>query len=102
MSCPDEEKLEALKNLFGSMADVTRLKILYCLSKQDLCVYELSGSIGMSPSAVSHQLRLLRHAGLVRFMKQGKHSVYTLYDNHVHDLFRTGFEHIGEKEPRDG
>ena len=98
MTLPKDARLQALKDLYSAMADETRLKILFCLLNADLCVCEISENIKMSPSCVSHQLRLLRQYGLVKYTKNGKHAVYSLYDSHVKDLFSVGFEHINEKE----
>lgn len=98
MLLPDNDSLQALKDLFGSMADITRLKILFCLLHKELCVCDISDLIEMSHSSVSHQLKFLRQCGLVKYEKKGKHVFYSLYDNHVKDLFSTGFEHINEKE----
>jgi len=93
---PGEEKFYALANLYKLFADNTRLKILWALSLEDMCVCDLASLLGMTKSAVSHQLKSLRLANLVKFDKQGKIVYYSLVKCHVKDIFKNGFEHISE------
>ena len=93
---PEGENLYALSNLFKMFADNTRLKILYALSCEEMCVCDLAALLGMSKSATSHQLKFLRLANLVKFDKQGKLVYYSLVDCHVREIFEKGFEHILE------
>ena len=93
---PENADLYALSNLFKIFADNTRLRILYALSCEEMCVCDLAALLGMSKSATSHQLKLLRLANLVKFDKQGKLVYYSLVDCHVRDIFERGFEHILE------
>jgi DNA-binding transcriptional ArsR family regulator len=81
---------------FKSMADKTRLKILYALSKQELCVCDLSVVVDMSISLVSHQLRLLRDKKLVKYRKEGKSVYYSLDDEHVVQLIKMSYDHVTE------
>ena len=81
---------------FKSMGDKTRLKILYALSKQELCVCDLSTVVDMSISLVSHQLRLLRDKKLVRYRKEGKSVYYSLDDEHVVQLIKMAYDHVTE------
>ena len=90
---------------FKALADPTRLRIISALAETELCVGDLAACLGMSASAVSHQLRRLRELGLVRNRRAGKHVFYTLADEHVHDLYRRAWEHADhgpaqESEPQ--
>jgi DNA-binding transcriptional ArsR family regulator len=78
---------------FKIIGDLTRVKILFALSKKELCVCDLSSIIGMSESAISHQLRLLRNHNMVKFRKDGKMAYYSLGDTHVIQLLKMGVEH---------
>ncbi len=86
--------LAALYKMFG---DSTRLRILWALSREDMCVCDLAAALGMTKSAISHQLKQLRLGNLVRFTRQGKTALYSLADSHVRDILDLGFEHINEK-----
>jgi ArsR family transcriptional regulator len=86
-----------LSLLFKAVCDETRLKILDALSIHTLCVCDLAALLGMSSSAVSHQLRILRQAELVRCDKQGKVAYYALADDHVNILMANAAEHVSEK-----
>ena len=85
-----------LAGIFSLLGDPTRTKLLYALSQKELCVCDLSAVLGLSQSAVSHQLRLLRTANLVRNRKQGRIVYYTLADDHVTTLIGIGLEHANE------
>lgn len=93
---PDEELLYELADLFKVFGDTTRIKILYALMEQDLCVADLAEIIGASQSAVSHQLRTLKQARLVKFQRDGKNVIYSLSDDHVHTVLAQGMTHICE------
>jgi len=93
---PDKKSFYALSNLYKMFADNTRLKILWALSCEEMCVCDLAALLGMTTSAISHQLKSLRLAKLVTFDKQGKIVYYSLVDCHVKDIFEKGFEHILE------
>lgn len=80
--------------LFKALSDPSRVRIISALTYTELCVYDLAATLGMSQSAVSHQLRWLREAHLVRYRKQGRHVYYRLDDEHIFELFRCGLEHI--------
>jgi ArsR family transcriptional regulator len=86
-----------LSELFRALGDPTRLKIVLALSVRELCVADLAETIGMSESAVSHQLRLLKTLRLIRPRKAGKQVYYVLEDEHVKDVLRIGGSHIGER-----
>lgn len=93
---PEIESFYKLANFYKMFADNTRLKILWALSCEEMCVCDLAALLGMTISAVSHQLKSLRLANLVKFDKQGKVVYYSLVDCHVRDIFEQGFEHILE------
>ena len=93
---PEEEMLYDLADLFKVFADTTRIKILYALMEQELCVAHLSEAVEASQSAVSHQLRILKQAHLVRFRREGKNVIYSLSDDHVHTILAQGMSHICE------
>ena len=93
---PDEELLYDLADLFKVFGDTTRIKILYALMEEDMCVACISEIVGVSQSAVSHQLRGLRGARLVKFRKEGKLTIYSLSDDHVHSILEQGMSHICE------
>ncbi len=92
----DEELLYDLSDLFRIFADTTRIKILYALTIKDLKVSELAEIVGVSQSAISHQLRTLKQSRLVKFKRQGKNVVYSLCDDHVNTILSTGMSHICE------
>lgn len=83
-----------LAQTFKALSDPTRVRIISALSHNEMCVYDLAAALGMSQSAISHQLRTLREMRLVRFRKEGRHVYYTLDDEHIHDLFHQGLDHI--------
>lgn len=93
---PDEELLYDLADFFKTFGDTTRVKILYALMEQDLCVADLAEAIGATQSAVSHQLRTLKQSRLVRAKREGKNVVYSLSDDHVHSILDQGMTHICE------
>ena len=94
---PQGDRLQELAELFKMFGDATRAKILSCLQLQDLYVTELSDILDMSVSAVSHQLRVLRGAKLVKGTKEGKEVKYSLDDAHVTKIMECGLSHIEEK-----
>ena len=93
---PDEDQLIDLSELFKVFGDSTRIKILTALSHGELCVCDLSKLVGMTASAVSHQLKILRGAKLVGCRRDGKTVFYSLADDHVNTILRQGLEHVTE------
>ena len=93
---PDEDTLIYLSELFKVFGDSTRIKILTALSHGELCVCDLSKLVGMTSSAVSHQLKILRSAKLVSCRRDGKTVFYALADDHVTTIIRQGLEHVNE------
>ena len=92
---PDEEMLR-VSELFKVLGDGTRMRILFVLLMSEMCVCDLSETLGMSVSAVSHQLRILRQAHLVRYRRVGKTVFYALADDHVKTLLSQGLDHVRE------
>ena len=93
---PDEELLYDLADLFKVFADTTRIKILFALMSREMPVGELAEVIGATQSAVSHQLRVLKQAHLVKFQRDGKSVIYSLSDDHVYTMLAQGMTHICE------
>lgn len=94
---PDENKLYDLAEFFKVFGDTTRIRIICALFHGEMCVCDISFSINMTQSAVSHQLRVLKQAKLVKFRKEGKVVYYSLNDEHVKQIFDQGLIHINEK-----
>ena len=93
---PDEEILYDLADLFKVFADTTRIKILYCLMGKQLCVADIAETVCATQSAVSHQLRILKQAHLVKFRRDGKNVIYELSDDHVYTMLSQGMTHLCE------
>jgi len=93
----DDDSAAALAETFKVLGDTTRVRILDVLSRTELCVQDLAGVLGLTPSAVSHQLRLLRTSRLVRTRRDGRQIFYALDDDHIVGLFRQGLEHVEER-----
>lgn len=94
---PENEQVDSLANLFKVFGDSSRTKIMSCLEIRDLCVCDIAEILDMTVSAVSHQLRILRDAKLVKATKMGKEVMYSLDDDHVSQIFECGLSHINEK-----
>ena len=93
---PKEETLYDLAELFKVFGDSTRIKILCSLFEAEMCVCDIATTLRMSQSAVSHQLRVLKNAKLVKFRRDGKVVYYSLDDEHVKHIFDEGLHHITE------
>jgi DNA-binding transcriptional ArsR family regulator len=93
---PSLEAVEQLAESFRVLGDPTRTKILFALSREELCVCDLAHLLGLSESAASHQLRLLRALRLVKYRKAGKMAYYSLDDEHIADLIHQGLRHVEE------
>lgn len=91
---PEESELYELAGLFKVFGDSTRIKILYVLFENEMCVYDIANILNMTQSAISHQLRILKQNRLIRFRKEGKNVLYTLADEHVFTILRQGIEHV--------
>lgn len=86
-----------LAETFDVLGDPTRVRIIYALLKAELCVCDLSALLGISQSAISHQLRVLRNLRLVKYRKEGKIVFYSLDDDHIQRLLSEGLAHVEEK-----
>lgn len=93
---PDDEALYDLAELFKVFGDSTRIKILYALFEAELCVCDIAQLLGLTQSAVSHQLRVLKTSRLVKPRKDGKTVFYSLADDHVRKIIAQGMEHVEE------
>ena len=94
---PKEKELENLTTLFKILGDSTRTKILWILDHHEMCVCDIANVLNMTKSSISHQLAILREAGIVRFRRNGKEVYYTLDDEHISRLYEIGLEHINHK-----
>jgi ArsR family transcriptional regulator, lead/cadmium/zinc/bismuth-responsive transcriptional repressor len=89
-----EPEAQQLADLFKALANPTRVRLIAALYDGEKCVDDLAEQLGMSQSAISHQLRLMRHLRLVNFTKVGRHAFYRLDDDHVRDMFQRSREHL--------
>ena len=96
LTFPKDEMIFDLADFYKIFGDTTRVKILYALDKSELCVCDISALLGMSVSAVSHQLKILRDSNLVKTKRDGKIIYYSLSDDHVKSILECGIEHISE------
>lgn len=92
----EEELLYDLAELYKIFGDSTRIRILYALFEKEMCVNDIAEELGMTMSAISHQLRILKQARLVKYHKEGKAVFYALADDHVKSIIEMGMEHISE------
>ena len=95
-SMPDAETLYDLADFFKILGDSTRISILFAIDGEPLCVCDVAELLGMTKSAVSHQLKILRQSSLVKYRRVGKNVFYSLADSHVLTILLQGLEHIKE------
>lgn len=93
---PDEDTLYDLAELFRIFGDSTRIRILYVLFEAEMCVCDIASVLGMTQSAISHQLRALKTARLVKGRREGKTVFYSLADEHVKTIINQGLDHVAE------
>ena len=93
---PDLSTLYDLSDFFKVLGDSTRVSILFAIDGDPMCVCDIAALLGMTKSAVSHQLKILRQSDLVTYRKVGKNVYYSLADDHVRDIIEKAFEHIKE------
>lgn len=96
---PPVDQLAGVADLFVALADPTRIRLIAALAGRELCVCDLSATLGASESAISHQLRLLRDRGLVRSRREGRLVYYALDDDHVSGLYAAALEHVAHGIP---
>ncbi len=94
---PKDNELGNLSELFKILGDLTRIKILWTLDNNEMCVCDIANVLNMTKSSISHQLAILRTAGIVKYRKSGKEVYYMLDDNHIKKLYEIGIEHIEHK-----
>ena len=92
----DEQELIDVAELYRVFGDKTRVTILYTLTEEEKCVNDIATALNMTLSAVSHQLRILKQAHLVRYRRVGKNALYSLSDDHVRTILEQGLEHVRE------
>lgn len=93
---PQEEELADLAEFFRVFGDTTRIRILYVLMCSEVCVCDIANLLGMTQSAISHQLRVLKQMDLVKNRREGKTIFYSLADGHIKSILSQGLEHINE------
>ncbi len=93
---PKKETLDAIAELFKAFGDPTRVAILSLLLQRERCVSDIAEGVGLSQSAVSHQLRILKQIHLIKFRREGKNMLYSLADDHVRTILEMGLEHVLE------
>ena len=93
---PEKETLDAIAELFKAFGDPTRVEILSLLLQQERCVGDIAEAIGLSQSAVPHQLRILKQIHLIKYRRDGKNMLYSLADDHVRTILEMGLEHVLE------
>ena len=93
---PSDELLQDLGDLFKIFGDTTRIKIMYALYEDEMCVCAIADLLGMTQSAISHQLKVLKAANLVESRRDGKTIYYSLADDHVKSIIAQGYEHLTE------
>lgn len=93
----EAETIDSLSKLFKVLGDPTRIKILWALNVHDLCVLDICEVLGLTKSAVSHQLGTLKEAKLVKARREGKEVYYSLDDEHVKEIFETGIVHVSHR-----
>lgn len=93
---PDEDELYDLAELFKVFGDSTRIRILYVLFEEELCVCDIAQTLNMTQSAISHQLKILKQSRLIKNRREGKQVFYSLADSHVRTIIAQGREHIEE------
>ena len=95
---PEEGELYDLSDFFKILGDSTRISILFAIDGEPMCVCDISSLLGITKSAVSHQLKILRQTDLVKYRRSGKNVYYTLADDHVKSIIEMALAHINEKE----
>lgn len=93
---PQPQLLEKLSDFYKVMGDGTRIKILWALEENEMCVCDIAALLNMTKSAVSHQLKSLKNANLVKNRREGKHIYYSLDDHHIKQVLEMGLDHVSE------
>ncbi len=93
---PNDDKIIDTAEFFSVFGDSTRMKILWALTHSEMCVCDIAALLNMTKSAISHQLKILKQARLVKYRKEGKMVYYSHCDSHIRSIIEEGFEHVGE------
>lgn len=93
----DEQTFSELSEFLKTLGDNTRMKILFCIDSEEMCVCDIADTLKMTKSAISHQLAILKSIGVVKNRRDGKEVYYSLDDDHVREVFEIGVEHINHK-----
>ncbi len=96
ITIPADPRLFELADFFKIFGDYTRIRILYLLTGGEMTVHNIAGSLGMEQSAISHQLRVLKQARLVRYNRSGRWKMYSLKDRHIEKILAQGLKHVAE------
>ena len=94
---PTTNQIQNLSDLFKMLGDKTRIKIIWALDNHEMCVCDIANALNMTKSSISHQLAILREAGIVTYHKSGKEVYYMLDDDHIKKIYEIGLEHIAHK-----
>lgn len=92
-----EEQVADLASIFQALGDTTRVRIIHALVQSEMCVCDLAAAVGMTQSAISHQLRTLRNLRIIKRRKVGRVAYYSIDDHHILTLFKTGLEHVSHR-----
>ncbi|WP_408646488.1 ArsR/SmtB family transcription factor [Tumebacillus avium] len=92
-----EEQVAELATIFQALGDATRVRIIHALVQSEMCVCDLAAVLGMTQSAISHQLRTLRNLRIIKRRKEGRVAYYSIDDHHILTLFKTGLEHVSHR-----
>ncbi|TCP55515.1 ArsR family transcriptional regulator [Tumebacillus sp. BK434] len=92
-----EEQVSELATIFQALGDTTRVRIIHALVQSEMCVCDLAAVLGMTQSAISHQLRTLRNLRIIKRRKEGRVAYYSIDDHHILTLFKTGLEHVSHR-----
>ena len=95
---PKEEVFDKLIDFYKLLGDSTRSKILFAIDQHEMCVCDIANVLGMTKSAISHQLKLLKENNLIKSRREGKEILYTLDDDHVTQVFELALEHVKEEK----
>ena len=95
---PEETVIYDVAELFKACGDSTRASIMCALMKSEMCVNDIANMLGMTSSAISHQLRILKHMRIVKSRREGKSVFYKLADSHIEEIFKMAFEHVLEED----
>lgn len=97
---PDEAELDYLSELFKILSDPTRMKLVFALTYREMCVCDLAATLGMTKSAISHQLKTMKQCSVVKPRREGKNVFYSLHDQHITDIIAMAASHASHIHPK--